>query len=277
MRTTDDGEKTAGDSSAPIEIEMGAALAEKSHLKTGDEAEIVVPTEADGFSPKKIRARVRSVFRTGIYDYDAAWIRLAPADLARVTESQTFAPTVLSVAVSEPDSASETAQRMRERLSADFKIIDWREANQPLFAALDLEKKVALAIVALITIIAALNITTTLALLVQERTLDIAVLRTCGARAKSLVSIFLLEGIFLGATGTLLGVILGLALCFIFNYFNLISLPPDVYAVSSVRLIPNFADIGLTVFAALILSFAATAYPAWRASKIKPLDNLRRV
>lgn len=277
LRTTNGNEKMAGDFSASIEIEIGAALAEKSHLRAGDEAEIVVPTEAGGLSPKKISVRVADVFRTGIYDYDATWIRLAPKDLARVSGSETFTPTVLSVAVSEPDAAPETGRKIREKLSADFKILDWREANQPLFAALDLEKKVALAIIALIIIIAALNITTTLALLVQERKLDIAVLRTCGATTKSLVTMFLLEGVLLGVVGTFLGVILGLMLCFASNYFDLISLPPDIYAVSSVRLVPNFADIILTVFAALILSLAATVYPAWRASKIKPLENLRRV
>lgn len=278
LRVTNDAtrEKTQGDSSTAIEIELGTELAEKLQLNLGDEAEIVLPPPAGEVFPIKFRARASGVFRTGIYDYDATWIRLAPGDLARVSGQQNFAPTVLNVSLKDPDGVAETAGTIRASLPPEYKVLDWREANRPLFAALDLEKKVALAIFALIAGIAALNITTTLALLVQERRLDIAVLRTCGARARNLTTMFLLEGLFLGATGVLFGVVLGLMACFTANYFKIISLPPDVYAISSVRLTPSSIDVGLTVFAALLLSLAATVYPAWRAARIKPLENLRR-
>jgi lipoprotein-releasing system permease protein len=158
----------------------------------------------------------------------------------------------------------------------NYKVVDWQEANQPLFAALSLERRVALAIISLIIFVAALNITTTLALLVSERRLDIAVLRTCGARARNLVFIFLLEGLLLGSVGIFCGVVLGLVGCFAGNYFEAVSLSKEVYSLSYVPFRPNLENILMIIFIALLLCLAATVYPASKASRIKPLENLRQ-
>jgi lipoprotein-releasing system permease protein len=257
----------------PDSVVLGAELAEKTGLKAGDEAEIVLPSNE--YLPQTKTVRVADIFRTGIYDYDATWIYISPENFARVFEQNVFTPTVLSVAVRDVYAADETARKIREMLPPHFKVVDWQEANQPLFAALSMEKKVSLAIISLIIFIAALNITTTLALLVNERKLDIAVLRTCGARARSLILIFLLEGLFLGVIGIFAGVILGLSLCFAGNYFEVINLPSEVYSLSYVPLVLNPGDIFFIVAIAFLLCLIATIYPAWRASQIKPLDNLR--
>ena len=156
-----------------------------------------------------------------------------------------------------------------------FQVIDWQEANQPLFAALSLERKVSLAIISLIIFIAALNITTTLALLVNERRFDIAVLRTCGAKGKTLMLIFLLEGVLIGIIGIISGVILGLLVCFFGNYFKLISISAEVYSLSYIPFHINFFSVLLIALTALIICLLATVYPAYRASRLKPLDNLR--
>jgi lipoprotein-releasing system permease protein len=124
--------------------------------------------------------------------------------------------------------------------------------------------------------VAALNITTTLALLVNERRLDIAVLRTCGARARSLVFIFLLEGLLLGSIGIFFGIMLGMLGCFLGNYFEVVSLSEEVYSLSYVPFRPNLENILLIIFVTLLLCLAATVYPALKASKIKPLGNLRQ-
>jgi lipoprotein-releasing system permease protein len=138
-----------------------------------------------------------------------------------------------------------------------------------------LERKAALAIISLIIFIAALNITTTLALLVNERRLDIAILRTSGARTRSLMTIFLLEGLFLGFTGIFFGVALGLFGCLIGNYFKIISLPEEVYSLSYIPLRPEISNILLIIFIAVFLCLVATLYPALKASRIRPLENLR--
>ena len=268
-------ENGGADSAATIEISVGAELAERAGLKIGEEADIIIPSQ-NNFAPQTVRVLVANTFRTGLYDYDSTWIRVSPENFKRLAGRADFSPTVLNVSVKDIYTADETARKIRFMLPPDFKVLDWQEANRPLFAALALEKKTALAIISLIVFVAVLNITTTLALLVNERRFDIAILRTCGAKTKSLVLIFLIEGVFLGVTGIICGVIFGLAGCFAANYFHLISLPADVYALSSVPLISDYKDVFLTATIAFILSLAAAIYPAWRAARIKPLENLRQ-
>ena len=258
-----------------IRISLGKELAEKADLKVGDEAEIVLPTNRNEFAPKTSKVIVSDIFSTGIYDYDSTWIYLSLENLARIAQRKDLSPSVLSVSVKDIYRANETADLLRQTLPKDYKIIDWQQANQPLFAALSLEKKVALAIILLIIFIAALNITTTLALLVNERRLDIAILRTCGAKTKSLVKLFLFEGIFLGVSGIVFGVFFGLSICLLGNYFRIISLPNEVYALNFVPLKTNFNDIISVVACAFVLVLLSTIYPAWQAAKIKPLENLQ--
>ncbi|HLM01284.1 MAG TPA: ABC transporter permease [Pyrinomonadaceae bacterium] len=258
----------------PPIVGIGAELAEKTGLLVGDEAEI---TLAHGvFAPyASRRVVVKEIFRTGLYDYDSTWVYVSFVDLARISGNPAFLPTVLSVSAKDIYATGETADEIRRTLGDEYKVLDWQEANRPLFAALGLERKVSLAIISLIIFIAVLNITTTLALLVNERRLDIAVLRTCGAQARSLIAIFLLEGSFLGIAGIVSGLILGLALCLAANYFKIISLPADVYSLSYIPLQPQVWDILLIASIAFALSLAATVYPAFRAARIKPLENLR--
>ncbi|MDQ3799001.1 MAG: FtsX-like permease family protein, partial [Acidobacteriota bacterium] len=275
LKSQPGGQQTTNDGRF-IKISIGAELAEKTGLAVGDEAEIIFPGGSGGdFAPVNSRVFVSEIFRTGLYDYDSTWIYISFEDFPQISGEADFAPTVLSVSVGDIYAADETAGEIRRISGEDFRAIDWQEANRPLFAALSLERKVSLAIISLIIFIAVLNITTTLALLVNERRLDIAILRTCGAQVRSLVTIFLLEGLFLGAAGIVCGLCLGLALCFAGNRFRLISLPSDVYSLSHIPLHAQASDVLLIAAIAFALSLAATVYPAFRAARIKPLENLR--
>jgi len=255
------------------EISLGKQLAEKLNLKIGDKAEIV--TLENQNSPHRTFLNVKDIFQTGLYEYDSTWIYISPETFAYLAGKSDFTPTILSVSVRDIYKSNETAAAIRKNLSDGFKIVDWQEANQPLFAALSLERKVALAIISLIIFIAVLNITTTLALLVNERRFDIAILRTCGARARSLILVFLFEGLFLGFPGIFSGVVLGLLVCFVGNHFRLVSLTAEVYSLNYIPLHPKLFSILLIIFVAFALCLAATIYPAFRASRIKPLENLR--
>lgn len=259
--------------SGEIEISLGARLAEKINLNAGDAAEII--TSDNQTSPQKTIARVADTFQTGLYDYDSTWINISPENFARLQSKREFTPTVLSVSVEDIYKADETAARMRELLGENFTIVDWQQANQPLFAALALERRFAFAVISLIIFIAALNIAATLALLVDERRFEIAILMTCGARRASLVLIFLFEGLFLGFAGIASGVVLGLLACALGNEFKIISLSAEVYALDSIPFHADFVSVSLTVFAAFVLCLTATVYPAYKASRVKPLENLR--
>ncbi|MEP6900632.1 MAG: ABC transporter permease [Actinomycetota bacterium] len=252
------------------QISVGKQLAEKLNLKIGDSAENVT---LENQTPSGVR--VAETFETGLYDYDLTWIYVSPENFARLRGQRSFTPTILSISVTDIYKADETAREIRACLGENFKVVDWQEANRPLFAALSLERKVTLVIISLIIFIAVLNITTTLALLVNERRLDIAVLRTCGAKTQNLIAIFLLEGLFLGFLGIFFGVILGLLGCFFGNYFKIISLSAEVYSLNYIPLHPQPANILLIILIAFFLCLTAIVYPAFKASRIKPLENLR--
>jgi len=252
------------------EIAIGVKLAEKLNLKSGDEAEIVTLEKQT-----PTRVKVANTFETGLYDYDSTWVYVSPERFAQLHGQREFQPTILSLSVKNIYASGETSQEIRAFLGENFKVVDWQEANRPLFAALSLERKVALAVIALIIFIAALNITTTLSLLVGERRLDIAILRTCGASARSLITVFLIEGLFLGLTGIFAGVALGLLGCVLGNYFKIISIPAEVYSLNYIPLKPEISSVLLVAGIAFLLCLTACVFPALKASRIKPLENLR--
>jgi lipoprotein-releasing system permease protein len=132
-----------------------------------------------------------------------------------------------------------------------------------------------LVIIALIILMAALNITTMLVLVVVERRSDIAILSAMGARARSIMYIFMIEGAAVGLTGALLGIILGLFTCFIGNRYRLVSLPADVYSLSNVPFHARLSDVALAALVAFVLSLLATLYPARAAARVRPAEALR--
>ena len=233
-----------------------------------------VQTGAASFAPRARRVRVAGVFRSGLYDYDAAWAYLPLEEAARAGAGTADA-SVLSVEVRDIYAAGETAAALVEALGTGWTAVDWREANRPLFAALELERRTVALIILLVMAVAALNITTTLALVVVERRADIAVLGTLGARPRSVMAIFVLEGAAVGLVGALAGVALGLAACAAGDHFELVRLPADVYAIAAVPFRPQWRDVLLPAVAAFALSVVATLYPAWQAARTRPAEALR--
>ena len=167
------------------------------------------------------------------------------------------------------------AASIKQVLGDSYTMVDWQEANRPLFTALAFERRIGVAIIALIILIAALNITTTLILIVMERRGDIAILNTMGATSRSIMSVFMIEGAIIGLLGALTGVALGAIAILVANRFRLISLPGDVYSISNVPLNLNIRDAALAALVALALSIVATVYPARAAARIRPAEMLR--
>ncbi len=255
------------------QISLGKELAEKLKLKIGDEAEIITLENEE--TPNNSKVIVKDIFETGLYEYDSTWIFVDERNYLKLKNLQKFSPKIFSVSVKDIYKANETAEKIRNILGQDFKVLDWQEANKPLFAALSLEKKAAFAVILLIIFIASLNITTTLSLLVNERKTDIAILRTCGAKTKNLVAIFLFEGIILSLIGIISGVIIGLLVCFLGNYFKIISLSKEVYSLSYIPFRVDFSSVLLVIGLTFLLCLLAIIYPVLKASKIKPLEIFR--
>jgi lipoprotein-releasing system permease protein len=196
-------------------------------------------------------------------------------DTATAFAGGNHAASVISVQVRNIDDVKQVAARVKGDLGPAYSTVDWQEANRPLFTALAVERRIGALIIALIILIGALNITTTLILLVMERRRDIAVLNTLGATSKSIMGIFVLEGALVGVVGAITGVALAVATILLANRYQLISLPPDVYSISNVPLGLNLRDATLAAMVAIVLSILATLYPARAAAGIRPAEMLR--
>ena len=273
----DDAAAKGGDD-APVPVVVGQELAARAGLtEVGDEGWIVTGGAAGretGFVPRARRVRVVGLFSSGLYEYDSAWTYLSLEEVERVAGARP-STAVVQIEVRDIYSSGEVARRVRDALGEGWTTLDWREANRPLFDALALERRTVAVIIMLVTVVAALNITTTLALVVVERRADIAVLGALGARPRGVMLIFVIEGALVGALGALAGVALGLAACAAADRFHLVRLPPDVYSLSSVPLHPHGADVLLVALAAFAVSLLATLYPARQASRVRPAEVLR--
>jgi len=266
---------TADDNSnaSPIPVIVGAELAAQTGLTIGAPAQIIAAEPALRSSaqmPLMVTVRVVGIFRAGLHDYDATWIY---APLASAVKSGN-AP-IISVETADAYRAGEIAARLRARLGADWKVVTWGEANQALFAALELERRTVGWLISLVSLIASLNILTTLVLLVSERRRHIAILAALGARGRSIIAIFVIEGATLGATGALAGVVLGLCGCYIGNAYELIRLPSDVYSIGMIPFHARPTDVLLAAASALVISLLATIYPARIAARLHPASALR--
>ena len=284
-------EKKRGDDNSPItsfdEIPseaatpnavIGSELAGRTNLHVGDTA-TVISGEATltplGLAPRYRRVRIAGIFRSGLYEYDSSWVYLSLDAAASFAGASEPSASIISIEVRDIYSAGEIAARLREGLGASYTTVTWQEANRPLFAALALERRMGLFIIALIILIATLNITTTLVLVVVERRSDIAILTAMGARARSIMLVFILEGALIGIAGTITGILLGLVACLIGDHYKLVSLPADIYSISNVPFHMRALDIALAALVAFVLSLLATIYPARAAARLRPIEALQ--
>jgi lipoprotein-releasing system permease protein len=255
-------------------VVVGVELAKKTGLRVGNTAEIVSASGGVSSGSGRRRARVAGIFRSGLFEYDVTWVYL-PLPIAASFAGGTHAATVISVQVANIYEVKETATKVREALGNSYTIVDWQEANRPLFTALALERRIGVIIIALIILTAALNITTTLILVVMERRRDIAILNAMGATGRSIMGIFVIEGAIVGVVGALLGVSLGVVATMLANRYRLVSLPADVYSISNVPLNLQLRDVVVAALVAFVLTVIATVYPARAAARVRPAKMLR--
>ena len=264
---------------SPVAVVIGAELAARTGLAhVGDEGWLITgerSASALGFAPSARRVRVVGLFRTGLYEFDSAWVYLPLFDAARLAAAPQGSAPVVSLETADIFRAPETAARVRASLGAEYATVDWQEANRPLCAALALERRMIGLIITLILCVAALNITTTLVLVVVERRADIAILGALGARAHSIMLVFIMEGAIIGALGALAGVGLGLCACYLGDRYGLVRLPAEVYSLSAIPFHPRAGETALAALGAFIICLLATIYPARAAARLRPAEALR--
>lgn len=257
------------------DVLIGSELAKQTGLQVGDIAEIIsANTAARPVSPIKRNVRVAGMFRWGLFEYDSTWIYM-PLDSASEFSGDPHSASVISLQLADIYDTRRVASDIRADLGTSYTTIDWEEANRPLFNALALERRMGLFIIVLIILIATLNITTSLILVVVERRRDIGILSAIGADSKSISAIFMIQGATIGVLGAILGVILGIVGCLVGNRYKLVSLPADVYSISNVPFNPQVEDFLLAALVAFLLSWTATIYPARAAARIRPVAMLR--
>jgi len=254
-------------------VVIGTELANRLGLSTGDILQVYPANSANSnITPRRLS--VRGIFKSGLFEYDSTWIYL-PLDVATSFASEGHTASIVSVQVNNPDDVKEVAARISGIVGPGYSTIDWQQANQPLFSALALERRMGLFIIGLIIAIATLNITTMLILVVVERRRDIAILSSLGAKRRGILFVFMIEGAVVGAIGAMIGIAIGLIACVVGNHYKLVSLPADVYSISSVPLNARLSETLIAGAVAFLLSVLATIYPARAAAKMRPVETLR--
>jgi lipoprotein-releasing system permease protein len=251
---------------------IGSELASRIGISVGDVFQIIPANEATSETMRRLR--VAGIFRSGLFEYDSTWIYV-DFNLASTFAGGDHSASVMSIQVHDADRVKDVAARIQSAVGQEYTTVDWQQANQPLFSALALERRMGLFIIGLIIAVAALNITTMLILVVVERRRDIAVLSTLGATRMGVMLLFVIEGAVVGAIGAVAGMIVGLAACFVGNYFQLVSLPADVYSISNVPLNATLSETLIAALVAFVLSVLATIYPARAAARLRPVEALR--
>ena len=227
-----------------------------------------------GLVPKYIRFKVVGIFKSGFYDYDKSW------GFIRLKDAQSLfglgdVVSVLEFKVDNIYKADQVGSELEEAAGRGYMSTNWMEQNKALFRALRLERVVTFITIGLIVFVAALNILISLIMMVMEKTRDIAVLMSMGTRAGQVRRIFIAQGMLIGVIGTAAGLILGFGLSWLGGHYHFLQLSAEVYSIDYVPFAPRLLDGIIVATVALLISFVATIYPSWSASRIAPAEALR--
>ncbi len=266
-------------------IILGKELARSLRATVGDVVGLVAPVAKMtplGLIPSMRIITVAGIFESGMYEYDSglAFISISAAQKFFGMRGKV---TGVEIKVHDLDKADETAKAIQDKLGYPYFARDWKQMNKNLFSALQLEKVVMFIILFLIILVAAFNIISTLFMVVMEKTKDIAILKSMGASRGSILKIFYLHGLFIGLSGTLAGCIGGFTIVpningivgVIEKIFGIKAFPAPVYYLNKLPSDIQYMDSFLIVIFSILICFAASIYPAWRASRLNPVDGLR--
>jgi lipoprotein-releasing system permease protein len=227
-----------------------------------------------GMVPKYNRFRVAGIFNSGFYDYDSSWAFARLSDAQRLFGLGDLI-SVIEFKVDDIYRADQIGTQLEQAAGSGFMATNWMEQNKALFRALKLERIVTFITIGLIVLVAALNILISLTMMVMEKTRDIAVLMSMGTRKAQVRRVFIAQGVLIGVIGTAIGLVLGYALSWIGGHYRLLALAPEVYSIDHVPFAPRVVDGVLVALVAIGVSFIATIYPSWSASRILPAEALR--
>jgi lipoprotein-releasing system permease protein len=258
-------------------IVLGREMADAIGATVGSIVNVVSPQgelTPFGTVPKLVRFRVAGIFNSGFFDYDAQWAFIRLADAQRLFGLGDFI-SVLEFKIDDIYKAPDVSRELEDAAGKGFMAVNWMEQNKALFRALRLERLVTFITIGLIVLVAALNILISLIMMVMEKTKDIAVLMSMGTRKSQVRNVFIAQGLLIGVVGTAIGLVLGYAIAFAGGHYHVISLSPEVYSIDYVPFAPRLIDGAWIAVFTILVSFIATLYPSWSASRILPAEALR--
>lgn len=266
-------------------LAIGVRMADNLGLSLGDRITLISP-EGDstpfGTMPRQKSYPVTAIFDVGMSEYDSTIIYMPFSEAQLFFNAEGIAQTI-EIYVDDPDNVDALRGPVEAAAKRQIFITDWRQRNQTFFSALQVERNVMFMILTLIVLVAALNIISGLVMLVKDKGHDIAILRTMGATSGAIMRIFMMTGAAIGVAGTVAGVVLGIVICLnvdeIRLFFSWLSgtmlFNPELYFLSKLPAEMDFDETASVVIMALVLSFLATLFPAWRASRLDPVEALR--
>ena len=267
------------------QVAIGTAMSKRLNLKIGDEVTLVAPkgkASPFGTIPRSRTYSIGLIFDVGMFEYNNGFIFM---DLKSAQQFFQLSGRVNSIEVMGRDAerADQVKENILEAVGDEVGIYDWRESNSAFLNALVVERNVMFIILTLIIIVAAFNIISSMIMLVKDKGKDIAILRTMGATQSNMLKIFTLTGASIGFAGTLAGAVLGIAFAaniesirrFLEGLTGTELFADEIYFLSQLPAIINWGDVLGVVAMAFILSVGATIYPAWRASRLDPVEALR--
>jgi lipoprotein-releasing system permease protein len=256
---------------------LGKDIAEQIGAQVGDSVLVTSPQgelTPLGLAPKYQRFRVVGIFHSGFYQYDAAMAFMRLSDAQRLF-SEPDLLSVISFKVDDLDRAPAIGQAIERAAGRGYMTTNWMEQNRELFRALKLEQVVTFIVIALIVIVAALNILIALTMMVMEKTRDIAVMMSFGVEPGQVRRIFLLQGLLISLIGTVVGLALGYLAAWAGGHYHFIHLSAEVYSIDTLPFAPRPLD-GVIVSAVSIgISLLATLYPSSAAASVLPAEALR--
>ena len=258
-------------------IILGKQLAKNLGLIQGDSVYLISPKgmiSPIGHIPTMKRFRVAGLFESGMYEYDRSLAFIHIKDAQKILHMGDSINGI-EVRVNDIYNARNIGDKIVKKLDFQYWARDWMQMNQNLFSALKLEKTVMFIILALIVLVAAFNISSTLIMMVMEKTKDVAILKAMGATDKSIRRIFVFKGAAIGFIGTFLGVCLGFLLCVLLKHYQFIELPGDVYYITTLPVQLELLDVVMIASSAIAICLLATIYPARQASGLNPVEALR--
>jgi lipoprotein-releasing system permease protein len=258
---------------------LGSLLAQRLWVAPGDTVLLATPEELmprpGRPPPKLIEKRVSSVFSSGLPDYDASLAFLPVGDAAALLHGQGVRG--IELWLRDPDRSRDIARQIRSAIgpSSSLRVQEWLELNRNLFDALRLEKVAMFVVLALAILIAALNITGGILRNVMERRAEIAILLTLGCVARTVLLVFVVEGIIIGVVGAGVGSVLGFTVCRIIEWSGILAVPGDFLPFPTLPLVVRTADFFYITLAAIAITTVSATYPAYRASRLDPVAILR--